>query len=78
MNAGLILVYGAWVPIIAWQTSPSWAPGVLGEARYQAVVATHAVDVVGWVWVVGMFLAGFYLLLDPDIFSMLWRRLRRR
>ena len=77
-KAGLWLVYGAWVPIIVWQSSPKWAPTVIGELRYQAIMATQAVDVIGWVWVAGMFLAGFYLLFEPTIFSRLWRRIRGR
>ncbi len=77
-KAGFLLVYGAWVPIIVWQSSPSWAPRVLGELRYKAIMATHAVDVIGWVWVAGMFLAGFYLLFEPTIFSRLRRRIRGR
>ena len=75
-KAGLWLVYGAWVPIVVWQSSPRWAPRVLGELRYKAIMATHAVDVIGWVWVVGMVLAGFYLLFDLEICSFL-RRLRK-
>lgn len=77
-KAGLILVYGAWVPMIVWQTSPSWAPKLIGELRYKAIAATPAVDVVGWVWFVGMFAAGFYLLFDMTILARLWRRFRRR
>ena len=46
----------------------------MGELRYQAIMATHAVDVIGWVWVAGMFLAGFYLLLEPTIVSLRRRR----
>jgi hypothetical protein len=74
MNAGLWLVFGVWVPIVVWRSSPSWGPRVLGELRYQAIMATHAVDVIGWVWVAGMFLAGFYLLLEPTIFALRRRR----
>ena len=70
MNAGLWLVFGVWVPIVVWRSSPSWGPRVLGELRYQAIMATHAVDVIGWVWVAGMFLVGFYLLLEPTIVSL--------
>ena len=77
-KAGLWLVYGVWVPIVVWQSSPRWAPKVLGELRYQAIMATHAVDVIGWVWVGGMLLAGFYLLFDMTILARLWRRLRGR
>lgn len=77
-TAGLILVYAAWVPVVVWQSSPSWAPKVIGELRYRAIAATAAVDVIGWVWFVGMFAAGFYLLFDITILARLWRRLRRR
>lgn len=77
-KAGLILVYGAWVPAIVWQSSPKWAPRVLGEPRYQAIMATPAVDVVGWIWFGGMFAAGFYLLFDMTILARLWRRIRGR
>jgi hypothetical protein len=77
-KAGLILVYGAWVPVVVWQTAPKWAPAVFGELRYKAIAATAAVDVIGWVWFVGMFAAGFYLLFDMNILARLWERLRRR
>lgn len=77
MKAGLWLVYTAWVPIIVWQSSPSWGPRVLGGLRYKAMMATHAVDAIGWVWVVGMFVVGCYLLIDPDIFSFLRRRRKK-
>jgi len=75
-KAGLLLVYTAWVPIVVWQSSPRWAPRVLGEPTYKAMVATPAVDVIGWVWATGMFLAGFYLLFDLDFVSFL-RRFRK-
>ena len=77
-KAGFILVYGAWVPTIVWQSSPSWGPRVLGELRYEALTATPVVDVIGWVWFVGAFGAGFYLLFDMTILARLWRRLRRK
>jgi hypothetical protein len=77
-KAGFLLVYGAWVPMTVWQSAPKWAPRVLGELRYKAMVATGAVDVVGWVWFVGMFAAGFYLLFDMTILARLWERLRRK
>jgi hypothetical protein len=77
-TAGLILVYGAWVPVIVWQTLPAWGPPVLGELRYQAIMAAPGVDVVGWIWFVGMFAAGFYLLFDVTILERLWRWLRGR
>ncbi|MEE8641080.1 MAG: hypothetical protein V3T41_11790 [bacterium] len=74
-KAGLWLVYAAWVPIVVWQSSPLWGPRVLGELRYQAIMATHAVDVMGVVSAAGMFLAGVYLLVVPTMFSL--RRGRR-
>jgi hypothetical protein len=77
-TAGLILVYGAWVPVVIWQSLPSWGPRVLGEWRYKAITAMPAVDVIGWVWFVGMFAAGFYLVFDMTILARLWRRFRRR
>jgi hypothetical protein len=77
-TAGLILVYGAWVPVVVWQSSPSWGPSVFGEWRYKAMMATPAVDVIGWVWFAGMVLAGFYLLFDMTILARLWRRIRGR
>ena len=77
-KAGLWLVYGVWAPIVVWQSSPAWGPRVLGEPRYQAIMATHAVDVIGWIWVGGMFLAGFYLLFDMTILARFWRRIRGR
>lgn len=77
-KAGFFLVYGAWVPVVVWQSSSAWGPRVLGELRYQAIAATPAVDVIGWVWFGGMFAAGFYLLFDMTILARLWRRLRGR
>jgi hypothetical protein len=77
-TAGLILVYGAWVPAVVWQSSPAWGPRVFGEWRYKAITATPAVDVIGWVWFAGMVLAGFYLLFDMTILARLWRRIRGR
>ena len=50
---------------------------MLGEWRYKAIAATPAVDVIGWVWFVGMFAAGFYLVFDMDVVSF-FRRLRRK
>jgi hypothetical protein len=76
-KAGFFLVYGAWVPMVVWQTAPKWAPRVIGELRYEAIAASPVVDVVGWVWFVGAFAAGFYLLFDLDVSPFL-RRLRRR
>lgn len=76
-TAGLFLIYGAWVPVVVWQSLPSWGPRVLGEWRYKAIAATPAVDVIGWVWFVGMFAAGFYLVFDMDVVSF-FRRLRRK
>ena len=76
-KAGFFLVYGAWVPMIVWQTAPTWAPAVIGELRYKAMAASAFVDVIGWVWFVGAYAAGFYLLFDLDILSFL-ERLRRK
>lgn len=77
MKAGLFLVYGAWVPMILWQLSPKWAPRVLGEPRYEAMVASRVGDVISWVWFIGMIAAGFYLLFDMDIPSFLGRVRRK-
>jgi hypothetical protein len=77
-KAGFILVYGAWVPMIVWQSSPKWGPRVLGELRYEALTATPAADVINWVWFLGAFGAGFYLLFDMTILARLWERLRRK
>jgi hypothetical protein len=77
-KAGFILVYGAWVPIVIWQSSPLWAPRVFGEFRYQVMVSTGVVDVVGWIWFGGMYVVGFYLLLEPKIFSRIFRWIRKR
>jgi hypothetical protein len=75
-KAGFWLVYGAWIPIIVWQSSPKWAPRILGELRYRAMVATGVVDVVGWIWAAGMYAVGFYFLFEPKIFSRISRWIR--
>lgn len=77
-KAGFFLVYGAWVPMIVWQAAPKWAPAVIGELRYKAVAAAAFVDVIFWVWFVGAYAAGFYLLFGMTILERLWRRFRGR
>jgi hypothetical protein len=66
----MLLVFVAWVPVILWQTSPDWAPGIFGAERYRAVMATHVVQVIAVVSAAGMFLAGMWLILGP-VFGML-------
>jgi hypothetical protein len=77
-KAGFWLVYLAWVPMIIWQSSPEWAARVIGESTYKAVAATPAVDVISWVWFVGAFAAGFYLVFGLDAVSFFRRLLRKR
>jgi hypothetical protein len=69
-GAGMLLVFVAWVPIILWQSSPDWAPAVLGAARYEAIMRTYVVQVMAVVSTAGMFLAGMWLILAP-VFGML-------
>lgn len=64
-GTGMLLVFVAWVPIILWQSSPDWAPAVFGAATYEAIMATHVVQVMAVVSAAGMFLAGMYLILGP-------------
>lgn len=70
-GTGMLLVFVAWVPIILWQSSVGWAPKLLGEARYEAIMATYAVQVAAVVSAAGMFLTGMYFLLRPvfDVFK---------
>jgi len=70
-GTGMLLVFVAWVPIIIWQSSVEWAPKLMGEARYEAVMATYVVQVLAVVSAAGMFLAGMYFLLRPvfDVFK---------
>jgi hypothetical protein len=77
---GMLLVFVAWVPIIIWQSSVEWAPKLLGEARYDAIMATYAVQVVAIVSTAGMFLTGMYFLLRPvfDIFRGMSARAKLR
>jgi len=77
---GMLLVFVAWVPIIIWQSSVEWGPGVLGAARYEAIMGTYVVQVVAIVSTTGMFLTGMYFILRPvfDVFRGMGARAKLR
>jgi hypothetical protein len=79
-GTGMLLVFVAWAPIIIWQSSSGWGPKLLGAARYEAIMATHAVQAAAVVSAAGMFLAGMYLILRPvfDVFRGMSARAKLR
>ena len=79
-GTGMLLVFVAWVPIILWQSSVEWGPKLLGAGRYEAIMATYAVQVAAVVSAAGMFLTGMYFLLRPvfDIFRGMSARAKLR
>lgn len=79
-GTGMLLVFVAWVPVIIWQSSVEWAPKLMGEARYEAVMATYVVQVLAIVSAAGMFLTGMYFLLRPvfDVFKGMNARAKLR
>ncbi len=79
-GTGMLLVFVAWAPIIIWQSSSGWGPKLLGAARYEAIMGTHAVQVAAVISAAGMFVAGMYLILRPvfDVFRGMSSRAKLR